>query len=129
MIIKEIKGYELEKELPNTSEDFFNRSIVTYEMDGEEFTLHLLYVRFYEEKMNELTPFKENPIFSIENRDYQLADVVALNALLQVKDNLKRKRVYINEEEQFKKLFSKANVEQLKEIATAIHNNGSYTVK
>ena len=42
MIIKGYVGYELEKEKPNTSEDFFNRSEVTYILNGKEKTF-----RFY----------------------------------------------------------------------------------
>jgi hypothetical protein len=129
MLIKEISGYELEKELPNTSEDFFNRSIVKYESNGEEVTFHLLYVRFFEENMKETTPFQNNPIFTIGERAYSLADIVALVALLKGEENHNRKRVYINEEHQFRDLFSNVDIDYIKEIATAIQNKGSYKIK
>lgn len=36
MLINQSGGYELEKEKSNTSEDFFNRSEVTFVDEGEE---------------------------------------------------------------------------------------------
>ncbi|OZM57149.1 hypothetical protein CIB95_06680 [Lottiidibacillus patelloidae] len=128
MIIKKISGYELEKELPNTSEDFFNRSLVTYERDGEEETFHLLYVRFFEENMKETTPFEKNPLFTIGEREYLLADIVALVALLKDEETKNRKRIYINEENEFKKLFNNINIDYIKEIATSLQQSGSYKI-
>jgi hypothetical protein len=128
MIIKEISGYELEKELPNTSEDFFNRSLVKFERDGEEETFHLLYVRFFEENMNETTPFEQNPIFTIGDREFLLADIVALVAFLKDEETKNRKRIYINEEKEFKKLFNDINIEYMKEIATALQQSGSFKI-
>jgi hypothetical protein len=128
MIIKEISGYELEKELPNTSEDFFNRSLVKFERDGEEETFHLLYVRFFEENMNETTPFEKNPIFTIGDREFLLADIVALVAFLKDEETKNRKRIYINEEKEFKKLFNDINIDYMKEIATALQQSGSFKI-
>lgn len=53
MIIIGYAGYELEKAKPNTSEDFFNRSEVTYILNNKERTF-LFYMfdilkKFYKE--------------------------------------------------------------------------------
>ena len=64
MLIKECIGYELEKEKSNTSEDFFNRSEVTFIEDAEEKTLHVLYVRYFDEIFHEFTPYQQDPIFT-----------------------------------------------------------------
>ncbi len=50
MLLKKCEGYELEKEKSNTSEDFFNRSEVVYVENGKEKTLHVLYVRYFDER-------------------------------------------------------------------------------
>jgi hypothetical protein len=116
MKILSVKGYELEKELPNTSEDFFNRSEVTFVHNGEEHTFHLLYVRYFEENMKANTPFEENPVFSIGDRDYRLADIVALTALKKFPQYMERKRMYINEEEKFAELFKDINVDEIRKM-------------
>jgi hypothetical protein len=129
MKLKKISGYELEKELPNTSEDFFNRSSVTFEDAGEEKTFHLLYVRFFEENMKETTPFNENPIFSVGDKEISLTDIVALVALLKDHNNKERKRLYINEEQEFQQLFANVDKEEVLQIVTEIEQKGSYNVK
>ena len=59
-------GYELQKAQPNTSEDFFNRSEVTFvDDDGTERTLHVLYVRYFDERFFEWTPYEQDPVFQI----------------------------------------------------------------
>ena len=64
MLIKECMGYELEKEKSNTSEDFFNRSEVTFVEDGEVRTLHVLYLRYFDEFLHEFTPYQQDPVWS-----------------------------------------------------------------
>lgn len=123
MILKEIKGYELEKALPNTSEDFFNRSEVTYEYDGIEKTLHVLYVRFFEEQLNDFTPFTGDPIFRIGDNDVNFKEIVALACLLKDPSLTERKRVYINSKEELASYFDEENVQQVK-IALEQLNSG-----
>lgn len=123
MILKEIKGYELEKALPNTSEDFFNRSEVTYEYDGIEKTLHVLYVRFFEEQLNDFTPFTGDPVFRIGENDVNFKEIVALACLLKDPSLTERKRVYINSKEELASYFDEENVQQVK-IAIEQLNSG-----
>ncbi|WP_379968602.1 hypothetical protein [Ectobacillus sp. sgz5001026] len=123
MILKEIKGYELEKALPNTSEDFFNRSEVTYEYEGIEKTLHVLYVRFFEEQLNDFTPFTGDPVFRIGENDVNFKEIVALACLLKDPSLTERKRVYINSKEELASYFDEENVQQVK-IAIEQLNSG-----
>lgn len=123
MILKEIKGYELEKALPNTSEDFFNRSEVTYEYEGIEKTLHVLYVRFFEEQLNDFTPFTGDPVFTIGENDVNFKEIVALACLLKDPSLTERKRVYINSKEELASYFDEENVQQVK-IAIEQLNSG-----
>lgn len=116
MIIKECRGYELEKEKPNTSEDYFNRSEITYVEDGVEKNLHVLYVRFYEENFKEYTPFEENPVFNVDGKDIFIKDMVALICLLKNPGLRHRKRLYINTPKEFQFYFKEINFEKLKEL-------------
>jgi hypothetical protein len=114
MIIKECKGYELEKEKPNTSEDYFNRSEITYEEDGVEKHLHVLYVRYYEENFKTLTPFEENPVYHLNGRDIFIRDMFALICLLKNPGLRHRKRIYINTEKEFQFYFQEIDFEKIK---------------
>ena len=129
MIIKQFSGYELTKAQPNTSEDYFNRSEVTYITNGEERTLHVLYVRYFEEQLQQFTPFAGNPVFQIENEDIAFKDIAALACLLHDPNMISRKRVYINTTEEFAPYFDVHAVERLKEIAAECRKNGSVLVK
>jgi hypothetical protein len=112
LLIQHIDGMELEKEKPNTSEDFFNRSEVTYELGGKTQTFHLLYVRYFEEKLQEeltqLDFWKEYLSF------FKVTQIAALTALLKDPAYLKRKRSYINSYDEFRELFHQPNEELLR---------------
>ncbi|MFY0757752.1 hypothetical protein AB1K32_02580 [Metabacillus dongyingensis] len=95
MIIKNCRGYELEKEMPNTSEDFFNRSEVTIVSKKAEKTFYVLYVRYFEDV------FRERNAFLFEGTDLRIKDVMALICIIQNEALLERKRLYINTEEEF----------------------------
>ena len=95
MIIKNCRGYELEKEMPNTSEDFFNRSEVTIVSKKAEKTFYVLYVRYFEHV------FRERNAFLFEGTDLCIKDVMALICIIQNEALLERKRLYINTEEEF----------------------------
>jgi hypothetical protein len=105
LIIKECSGYELEKEKKNTSEDFFNRSSVTYIEDGEEKTFQLLYLRYFDELFSELTPYNQDPLFTAGGKSIHFKDVVALICLLNKPEYKKRKRTYINTQEELAACF------------------------
>ncbi|GGE54685.1 hypothetical protein [Priestia taiwanensis] len=129
MIISNFAGYELEKAQPNTSEDFFNRSEVTYTLDGVEKTLYVLYVRFFDEKLTEFTPFTENPLFTLGEKEVTFKDVVALICLLKDPRLTERKRIYISEQDEFTPYFENVSLEELKGIAEQILNIGTYEAK
>lgn len=126
MIIKECRGYELEKAQSNTSEDFFNRSEVTYIEDGEEKTFHVLYVRYFDEFVNEFTPYSENPLFSAGGREIYLYDIAALVCLLKNPGFHSRKRVFINSKQEFVSYFRGVNFEKLPEIFEALQKQKEY---
>lgn len=100
MIIKEIKGYELEKAQPNTSEDYFNRSEVTFTENGAEKTFSLLYVRYFEEIFNEFVPYENNPLFTVGDHSYSFKDVAGLLCMLKNPELKNRKRLYINDQQE-----------------------------
>lgn len=111
MFIQHIDGIELEKEKPNTSEDFFNRSEATFDISGITHTFHLLYVRYFEEKLQEELTHQD--FWKNHLNTFKIREIAALAALSSNSAFLKRKRVYINDYEEFKNLFLKANEEFL----------------
>lgn len=122
MQIVQCAGFELEKELKNSPEDYFNRSEVTYLDKGKEKVFSLLYVRYFGEDLSTFTPYENDPIFQIEERSVFLKDVVGLIALIKKPGYKNRKRVYVNEEEEFRELFSGLQWEKVKEVFTIIEN-------
>ena len=129
MFIKQCKGYELEKAKPNTSEDFFNRSEVTFEDAGTEKTLHVLYVRFFEEKFPEFTPFKKDPIFEIGEKAIEFKDIVAIVSLIKNPELRHRKRVYINSLQEFISLFQDVDFDKLKTIFQDLDGGKGYELR
>jgi hypothetical protein len=126
MRIRRCQGYELEKAQPNTSEDFFNRSEVTFFEDGVEKTLHVLYVRYFEESFPSFTPYEQDPIFTVGQRDVYFKDIVALVCLLKNPSFRHRKRIYVNEEKEFRRYFEHIEFTKLPEIFAALETNGEY---
>ncbi|MCH6268368.1 MULTISPECIES: hypothetical protein [Neobacillus] len=129
MLIKECKGYELEKEKSNTSEDFFNRSEITFVEDGTEKTLHVLYVRYFDSIFQEFTPFKQNPIFAQDGLEVSFKDVVALVCLLKNPGLRGRKRLYINSKQEFASYFQGINFEKLPEIFSSLKQKNGYQLR
>lgn len=129
MYLKECKGYELEKALPNTSEDFFSRSEVTFIEGGTEKTLHVLYVRYFEQLKGTITPFEEDPIFQVGSRDVFFRDIVAVVSLLKNSELRHRKRIYINTEKEFKNLFQDFDYAKLKMIFESLEKNNGYELQ
>ncbi|WP_028400442.1 hypothetical protein [Ectobacillus panaciterrae] len=121
MEIKEIKGYELVKAQANTSEDFFNRSEVTYMHEGTERTLHVLYIRYFEEQLQQFTPFSGNPVFIVGERGIEFKEIAALACLLQDPQLINRKRMYINTLEEFRTYFDAANMNRLQQIVMQLY--------
>jgi len=129
MRILNSRGYELEKAQPNTSEDFFNRSEVTFEDDGEEKTLHVLYIRYYDETFAESIPTmrgETDPIFNIGEKQITFKDLVAITCLIKNPSFRHRKRIYINTQEELAGYFEGVNIPKIREIFEGIHNKGGY---
>jgi hypothetical protein len=129
MIIKACKGYELEKEKPNTSEDYFNRSEVTYVEDGVEKNLHVLYVRYYEENFNQFTPFEQNPVFNQNGNEIFIKDLVALICLLKNPGLRHRKRVYINTVRDFTTYFQEIDTDKVIQLVSEVRLKHSVEIK
>ncbi|MEH7441756.1 hypothetical protein V7201_05390 [Bacillus sp. JJ1122] len=129
MLIKQCVGYELEKEKSNTSEDFFNRSEVTFVEDGKEKTLHVLYVRYFDELIGSITPFEADPPFKAGSSEVYLRDLVALAALLKNPGYRHRKRVYINVQREFADIFNGLDFNKLPEIIEGIEQKGAFEVR
>lgn len=129
MQIKECKGYELEKEKSNTSEDFFNRSEVTFVDEGTEKTLHVLYVKYFDQLFSEFTPFSQDPIFVQEGLEIMFKDIVALVCLLKNPELRRRKRLYINSKQEFAMYFQDIDFSKLPEIFLALKQNKSYELR
>ncbi|KAA0766863.1 hypothetical protein [Bacillus sp. SH5-2] len=123
MIIIGYAGYELEKAKPNTSEDFFNRSEVTYILNGKEKTFSVLYLRYFEEVLQEITPFEGNPVCKVEEQDIYLRDIVAISCLVKDKVLRAQKRLYLNTIEEFKQYFNDETVVKVQEILAELHKN------
>ena len=123
MIIIGYAGYELEKEKPNTSEDFFNRSEVTYILNNQEKTFSVLYVRYFEEILQEITPFEGNPVYKVEEQDVYLRDIVAIACLVKDKELRAQKRLYLNEVTDFQRYFDEGTVVKVQEILAELHKN------
>lgn len=125
VLINQCGGYELEKEKSNTSEDFFNRSEVTFMEDGEEKTLHVLYVRYFAELFQEFTPYQQNPIFD----EVEFKDIVALICIIKNPGLRNRKRLYINSKNEFAAYFKDIDFKKLPEIFQTLKQNKSFELK
>lgn len=121
MLIQHIDGIELEKEKPNTSEDFFNRSEATYESNGITQTFHLLYVRYFEEKLQE--ELTKHDFWKDYLDTYKIREIAALVALTSDDAYLKRKRSYINNYEEFQNLFLNPNKDVLRSHLHTLKKN------
>lgn len=129
MFIKHCGGYELEKEKSNTSEDFFNRSEVTYITEGEEKTLYVLYLRYFDEMISTFTPFEQDPIYKAGTRDIYFKDIVALACLLKNPELRNRKRVYLNSEKEFASVLQGLDFNKIGEIFTHIEQQKEYEIR
>ena len=109
LFIKSCHGYELEKESSKSFEDYFNRSELIFEEDGREKVFRVLYLRYFEERLHEMTPYQKNPIFKVGNREVELKDIVALVCMIKNSAYRARKNVYINEWTEFSRIFEGVN--------------------
>jgi hypothetical protein len=128
MIIKRCAGCELVKAQSNTSEDYFNRSEVTYIHDDIEKTLYVLYVRYFEENLSEVSSFIENPVFRAGEREVYFRDIVALACLLQHPELMNRKRIYINTQKEMVRYIQNVSADELERIMTELEKQGEAKV-
>lgn len=129
MRITEIRGYELEKAQSNTSEDFFNRSVVSFEDNGELKTFHVLYIRYFDETFAEFIPSMhqlEDPVFELGDKQITFKDLVAITCLIKNPSFRQRKRIYINTKEELAGYFEGVDIPKLKEIFEGLHHSGEY---
>jgi hypothetical protein len=129
LLITKCIGYELEKEKSNTSEDFFNRSEVTFIDGSEEKTLHVLYVRYFDELFQEFTPYHQNPILTKDNIEVTFKDIVALVCLIKNPGLRERKRLYINSKQEFASYFQDIDFDKLPEIVLAVTQNQKFELR
>ncbi|KGP72191.1 hypothetical protein [Pontibacillus yanchengensis] len=122
-------GIELEKEKPNSPEDFFNQSEITYVDKGKEHSLRILYVRYFETNLSTLTPFETDPILTLEHATFYLRDIVALVALIKYPEYKNRNRVYINQEEDFNALFEGIHWDNLKSVCVTLSEGNRFDLE
>lgn len=126
MIIKKSIGYELEKEKSNTSEDFFNRSELTYIDEGKEKTLHVLYLRYFDELFTEFVPFENDPMFKAEGKDIYFKDLVALACMIKNPGLRSRKRLYLHTQKEFASYFKGIDYSKVQGIFKELEAKGSF---
>nr|WP_053368917.1 hypothetical protein [Bacillus sp. FJAT-27245] len=126
MMIKKSIGYELEKEKSNTSEDFFNRSELTYSDEGKEKTLHVLYLRYFDEKFAEFVPFEHDPLFKAGGKEIFFKDLVALVCMIKNPGLRNRKRLYLHTQKEFASYFKGIDYSKVQGIFESLESKGSY---
>ncbi|SEA59774.1 hypothetical protein SAMN05421743_10657 [Thalassobacillus cyri] len=129
MEIKSSKGVELVKDKSNSPEEFFNRSELVYEDKGREQKFSVLYLRYFDEKLHEFTPFTENPVMIFGDNEIMLKDLVAFIALVKNPGYKHRRKMYINEYEEYKELFSGVNWEAVKQAFLKINDGKGFDME
>ncbi|MGE7184805.1 hypothetical protein ACQKKK_12635 [Peribacillus sp. NPDC006672] len=129
MRIVACNGFGLEKEKSNSPEDFFNRSVIQYIKDGEEKTLNVLYLRYFDEMVTRWTPYPANPLFKSPNRDIYMADIIAMVCLLKDPSLINRKRIYINAEKELAGYFENIDFEKLEKVFISIDQAKPYDIE
>lgn len=127
MEILECAGLELEKEKSNSPEDLFNRSSVSFKEGNEEKRLHVVYLRVFDELMPELTPFTEHPLYKGTHKNFYFYDIVALVCLMHDPELSRRKRLYLNSQEEFSAYFKNLDFDSLKQTMKRL-NQGQSTI-
>lgn len=124
MKVTAIASEELEKSKSNSPEEFFSRSDVTFEDEGKQKTLSVLYVRYFDDQVLEQTSIQSNPVFEVSGKEMYIRDLVALLALKKNPEYRKRHRVYINEEDQLLSLFENIEQSVIENMVKQIHEHG-----
>lgn len=96
---------------------------MTYILNNQEKTFSVLYVRYFEEILQEITPFEGNPVYKVEEQDVYLRDIVAIACLVKDKELRAQKRLYLNEVTDFQRYFDEGTVVKVQEILAELHKN------
>lgn len=96
---------------------------MTYILNDKERTFSVLYVRYFEEVLLEITPFEGNPVCKVEEQDIYLRDIVAICCLVKENEHRMRKRLYLNTIEEFRQYFDEGTVVKVQEILAELHKN------
>ncbi|WP_409301467.1 hypothetical protein [Peribacillus sp. SCS-155] len=126
MLITLCRGILLEKSASNSPEDYFNRSEVTYVDDGQERTLSVLYLRFFDEQLRNFTPYSSNPLFIAEGRNVFLHDIAAIVWMVKNPGFRNRKRVYISNGKEFASLFKGIDFKKLEVLFERLEKHNSF---
>ncbi|HWO75814.1 MAG TPA: hypothetical protein VNM69_07905 [Bacillus sp. (in: firmicutes)] len=129
MDIVALSGVELEKALPNSPEDGFSRSIVTYIDNNKENTFQLLYVRYFEEIIIEELPYSGQPLFISGNTPCYIRDLAAWIYLMANPEAIGKKEVYLHDETPLVEAFRQTNWEQVEKMFSEFCTNKKATVR
>lgn len=119
MVIVECSGKQLEKEKPNSPEDFFNRSEVVYLDGGEEKKFSVVYLREFEQTAGKL-PGLLSLLEGEQQKNRTFTDLAALIFLISEPGLKGRTRLYINSETEFEKYLKQADMNKLSALLEAI---------
>ncbi|MFS0781149.1 hypothetical protein [Bacillus sp. 1P06AnD] len=126
MWIKQCRGYELVKAKQTSPEEFFNASEVVFQTGSKERTLHVTYLRYFEENFGQFVPYSSNPLFRIGKRDIFFRDIVALLCLLKNSERQTRKRMYIFSEAELMEYCAKVDYEEIEHMMRCIETERTY---
>ncbi|MBO8154903.1 MAG: hypothetical protein H0Z32_00460 [Bacillaceae bacterium] len=129
MKVIQCRGTQLEKSSRTSPEDAFVRSQVTYREGQREKTFHLLYLEYFDQKIAEFTPFKEDPVIRIGEQEFSFRDVAALAAWLHHSEYQQRKRVYIHDFTELQKVMENTDWEIVKQVLIKLADGKEYEVK
>lgn len=129
MQLLQCEGKELEKEKKNSPEDLFNESTVTYSDKGKVHELRVLYLKYFEADLSAFTPYDQDPILTYGEKTFYLKDTVALISLIKNPGFKNRKRVYINQQEEFEELFSEIKWDKVKDVLMKLADGKPYDLE
>ncbi len=116
MEILNFGGFEMEKEMKTSFQDYFNESYLEIMDQGRKRRFTIVYLRYFEEKMEDYTPFTGNPICTLNGRGYNLRDVFALIFFWKHPEKRKRKRIYISNGDEFSDSLKDVRKEWVEEL-------------
>lgn len=122
MRIHEFSGIEMEKESKASFQDYFNESYVTFFEQGSAKQFSVVYLRYFEEQLQTYTPFPNNPLLTLNDNEYYLRDCLALIYFLNFPNERHRKRIFISDENEFKRIFEGMDEGKLAEMIGRLVN-------